>query len=197
MSIRSQAPDDSYADAVRRDLSDLKTTALEASRLDNLDASVKPEGHEAAAAYDALEVHEQAAASLGVHPDSLRPIGFLNAGHYESLKKSNALSDDLARRIEVRFAVTTPRNLNAALTPLPFSHRRTRSSRPRRSERVRARVRVRGDGSARVNKKLFTLRLVAGLVAEVAVVVGGGLDRCGSGDGSGCGGGSGGGDSVF
>jgi hypothetical protein len=25
---------------------------------------------------------------------------FLNAGHYEQLKKSNALSDDLARRIE-------------------------------------------------------------------------------------------------
>ena len=100
MSIRSQAPDDSYADAVRRDLGQLKATALEANRLDQVDSSVRPEGHEAAAAYDALLPHEQSAASLGVHPDSLRPIGFLNAGHYENLKKSNALSDDLARRIE-------------------------------------------------------------------------------------------------
>ena len=71
MSIRSNRTDDSYASAVRRDLSQLKTTALEASRLDNLDASVRPEGAEAAAAYDSLAPHEQSAASLGVHPDAL------------------------------------------------------------------------------------------------------------------------------
>ena len=100
MSIRSNRTEDSYASAVRRDLGQLKETALEASRLDNLDASVRPETTEAAAAYDALAVHEQAAASLGVHPDALKPISFLNAGHYEQLRKSNALSDDLARRIE-------------------------------------------------------------------------------------------------
>ena len=74
MSIRSNRTDDSYASAVRRDLSQLKTTALEASRLDNLDASVRPEGAEAAAAYDSLAPHEQSAASLGVHPDALKPI---------------------------------------------------------------------------------------------------------------------------
>ena len=74
MSIRSNRTDDSYASAVRRDLSQLKTTALEASRLDNLDASVRPEGAEAAAAYDSFAPHEQAAASLGVHPDALKPI---------------------------------------------------------------------------------------------------------------------------
>ena len=100
MSIRSNRTDDSYASAVRRDLSDLKTTALEANRLDQVDSTVRPEGAEAAAAYDQLAVHEQAAASLGVHPDALKPISFMNAGHYEQLRKSNALSDDLARRIE-------------------------------------------------------------------------------------------------
>lgn len=126
MSIRSKTQDDSYASAVRRDLQGLKETALEAARLDKIDPTVKPEGTEAAAAYDALLPHEQAAASLGAHPDALKPIvrrlptalhttpfynclanpcfhahqGFMNAAHYENLKKSNALSDDLARRIE-------------------------------------------------------------------------------------------------
>ena len=100
MSIRSKTQDDSYASAVHRDLQGLKETALEAARLDKIDPTVKPEGTEAAAAYDALLPHEQAAASLGAHPDALKPIGFMNAAHYENLKKSNALSDDLARRIE-------------------------------------------------------------------------------------------------
>lgn len=100
MSIRSRSTDDSYANAVRKDLESLKATAVEASRVDNVDPTVRPEGTEAAAAYDSLMPHEQAAASLGVHPDSLRPIGFMNSAHYDNLKKSNALSDDLSRRIE-------------------------------------------------------------------------------------------------
>ena len=100
MSIRSRSTDDSYANAVRKDLESLKATAVEASRVDNVDPTVRPEGTEAAAAYDQLAPHEQAAASLGVHPDSLRPIGFMNSAHYDNLKKSNALSDDLSRRIE-------------------------------------------------------------------------------------------------
>ena len=57
-------------------------------------------GAEAAAAYDSLAPHEQAAASLGVSPNELKPIGFMNAAHYEQLKAQNALSDDLARQIE-------------------------------------------------------------------------------------------------
>ena len=80
MSIRSKTQDDSYASAVRRDLQGLKETALEAARLDKIDPTVKPEGTEAAAAYDALLPHEQAAASLGAHPDALKPIAFMNAG---------------------------------------------------------------------------------------------------------------------
>ena len=80
MSIRSQTQDDSYASAVRRDLQGLKETAQEANRLDNLDQTVRPDGTEAAAAYDSLLPHEQAAASLGAHPDALKPIGFMNAG---------------------------------------------------------------------------------------------------------------------
>ena len=59
----------------------------------------------------------------------------MNAAHYESLKKGNALSEDLSRRIEVRLPMARLRHLNAILRPHPFI-RLTRSSRRRRSERV-------------------------------------------------------------
>ena len=85
MSIRTNRQDDSYASAVRKDLSALKETALEASRLDNLDTTVRPEGQEAAAAYDSLTPVEQSAASLGVHPAELKPIGFMNAGESHAI----------------------------------------------------------------------------------------------------------------
>lgn len=49
---------------------------------------------------DDLNPVEQAAAKLEVDPDQLRPIEWLNAKHYESLKKANSLSSDLQRRIE-------------------------------------------------------------------------------------------------
>lgn len=52
--------------------------------------------------FSQLNGTEKAAASLGVNPSELRPIGFLNEGHFEQLKKSNALDATLARRIEVR-----------------------------------------------------------------------------------------------
>ena len=43
---------------------------------------------------------EQAAGSLGVHPSAWKPISFMNNAHYENLIKGNAVSEDLARRIE-------------------------------------------------------------------------------------------------
>lgn len=66
---------------------------------------------EAAAAQDELEVliknnnadltsTEIAAASLGVEPETWKPLSFMNASHYTTLIKSNALSDTLARRLE-------------------------------------------------------------------------------------------------
>ena len=50
--------------------------------------------------FDQLSGTEQAAGSLGVHPDAWKPISFMNNAHYEQLLKSNALDDNLARRIE-------------------------------------------------------------------------------------------------
>ena len=50
--------------------------------------------------FDQLSSTEQAAGSLGVHPEAWKPIKFMNNAHFDSLKKNNALDDDLARRIE-------------------------------------------------------------------------------------------------
>lgn len=48
---------------------------------------------------------EVAAASLGVSADELKPIGFMNEFHFSTLLKNNALSDDLARRLDAYRAV--------------------------------------------------------------------------------------------
>ena len=50
--------------------------------------------------YSGLTPTEVAAASLGVEPDAWKPLSFMNTSHYESLIKNNALSDQLARRLE-------------------------------------------------------------------------------------------------
>ena len=53
-----------------------------------------------ACAFDRLTPVERSAASLGVHPEALKPIGFMNHAHFASLLKNNAVSGDLARGIE-------------------------------------------------------------------------------------------------
>ena len=50
--------------------------------------------------FDDLSPVEQAAASLGVQPDAIKPIGWLNDAHFQTLKDNNALHPDLSRRIE-------------------------------------------------------------------------------------------------
>ena len=50
--------------------------------------------------FDDLTETEKSAASLGVSPEELRPISFLNNAHYESLKASNALSGKLSQQLE-------------------------------------------------------------------------------------------------
>ena len=58
-------------------------------------------------AFDQLSGTEQAAGSLGVHPEAWKPIKFMNNKHYEQLLTSNALDDNLARRIEAFRHVAT------------------------------------------------------------------------------------------
>jgi len=50
--------------------------------------------------FDDLNPVEQAAASLGVQPDAIKPIGWLNDAHFQTLKDQNALHPELSRRIE-------------------------------------------------------------------------------------------------
>ena len=107
MSVR-QAPVDvnDHASMVQKGLSDLKEAYQAQTRADNVAASM-PEGATPSEAFEALSNVEQSAASLGVHPDSWKPIGFMNASHYDTLLKSNALDDNLARRIEAYRTVAT------------------------------------------------------------------------------------------
>ena len=55
---------------------------------------------EGALSFDALTETEKSAASIGVSPDEWKPIGFMNAQHYSTLLKNNALAGDLAQGIE-------------------------------------------------------------------------------------------------
>lgn len=50
--------------------------------------------------FDDLTPVEQAAASLGVQPGAIKPIGWLNDAHFQTLKDNNALHPELSRRIE-------------------------------------------------------------------------------------------------
>ncbi len=50
--------------------------------------------------FEQLSGTEQAAGSLGVHPEAWKPIKFMNNAHFDTLIKANALDDNLARRIE-------------------------------------------------------------------------------------------------
>lgn len=49
---------------------------------------------------DDLTPVEQAAAHLGVDPDGIKPISWLNAEHFNNLKEKNSISTELNRRID-------------------------------------------------------------------------------------------------
>lgn len=50
--------------------------------------------------FDSLTPTEQQAATLGVHPDSFRPLKELNAQHFKALRMANALSPQLEASIK-------------------------------------------------------------------------------------------------
>ena len=57
--------------------------------------------------WEHLNETEKSAASLGVGPSDWKPIGFMNTFHYESLLKSNALDESLAKKLEAYKAVAS------------------------------------------------------------------------------------------
>ena len=98
MSMRARAKGaNPQVEALQKELQDCKAAA--ASDVEATNAPTAPEGV-SKADFDSLTPTEQSAASLGVSPDAWKPIGFMNNAHYDTLLKSNALDDDLARRIE-------------------------------------------------------------------------------------------------
>jgi hypothetical protein len=114
MSVRRAPPSGvpSHVAQLQKELADLKSTATAAP----FNALQAP-GAEGTVSFDSLSENEKSAASLGVHPESWKPIGFLNNAHYETLIKSNALDNDLARRIEVRRASSRLVSPHGFLTP--------------------------------------------------------------------------------
>ena len=84
---------------LQKELGDLKQAAIQANVADNV-ATESAETTATTPHFDQLNQTEKSAASLGVHPEAWKPIGFMNNAHYESLMKNNALDDNLARRIE-------------------------------------------------------------------------------------------------
>ena len=101
MSVRRPAQNGSspHVAQLQKELGDLKKASVAADVANNL-AETGAETATSTPSFDSLNHTEKSAASLGVHPESWKPIGFLNNGHYDQLMKSNALDDDLARRIE-------------------------------------------------------------------------------------------------
>ena len=97
MSMRAKSSGaNPQVEALQKELKDLKEAAVEP---ESTAASAAPEGV-SKTDFDSLTPTEQSAATLGVSPDAWKPIGFMNNAHYDTLIKSNALDDDLARRIE-------------------------------------------------------------------------------------------------
>ena len=88
-----------HVEQLQKELGDLKSAAVAANIADNA-AATGAEASPNAPSFDQLSSTEKSAASLGVHPEAWKPIGFMNNAHFDSLLKQNALDDNLARRIE-------------------------------------------------------------------------------------------------
>ena len=50
--------------------------------------------------FDDLTETERSAATIGVSPNDLKPIGFMNAAHYRTLLENNAIAGRLTQQIE-------------------------------------------------------------------------------------------------
>lgn len=112
MSLRPRKEATTDVEVVRSNLAALRETwiageneqqqqqAPEAATAAAAAGAPNSEALESAPGFSDLSQTEQSAASLGVHPQSLRPISFINEGHFKALIKANALDANLARRIE-------------------------------------------------------------------------------------------------
>ena len=93
---------------LRTELEALRTQAL-ATNQESSSEEVVVRDH-----FSGLSSTEVAAASLGVRAEDLRPISFMNEGHFETLLKTNSLSDSLARRLDAYRTVAKADGIGAA-----------------------------------------------------------------------------------
>ena len=70
------------------------TTAATAATVSTPDAS------EQLLSFDELTETEKSAATIGVSPNELKPIGFMNQAHYRTLLENNAIAGRLTQQIE-------------------------------------------------------------------------------------------------
>jgi hypothetical protein len=84
---------------LQRGLQELRATNERVLRAAN-EADAASVGAEAGLTIDDLNEVERSAASLGVNPDALKPIGFMNDAHFDTLKKKNVLSGTLTQQLE-------------------------------------------------------------------------------------------------
>lgn len=95
-SRRKSAPETDHATQLRNEIQDLKNAQSVGG---NYTAHVSSP-NSGGLTFEDLTPVEQACASLGAAPEALRPLGWLNAGHFENLMKSNQMDDELVRRLE-------------------------------------------------------------------------------------------------
>jgi hypothetical protein len=105
MSVRqtsSQYVAPNNAELLRQNLNALRAanTQHPESELESYIATNSNTNAEQLLRFDDLTPVEQSAASIGEHPDALKPIQFLNAGHYTELLNQNRLSGRLTQQIE-------------------------------------------------------------------------------------------------
>lgn len=86
--------------ALQRGLQELRATNERVLRAANEADAAASVGAEAGLTIDDLNEVERSAASLGVNPDALKPIGFMNDAHFGTLKKKNVLSGTLTQQLE-------------------------------------------------------------------------------------------------
>lgn len=98
MSVRSVEKSDAAAQrlAVFTEIENYRGTQIaamqnESREMTNIDVT----GH-----LDGLTETERSAAQLGVSADEWKPISFMNQGHYGTLLRGNALSGNLAQKLE-------------------------------------------------------------------------------------------------
>lgn len=104
MSVRRKEPVRNVAldpQILRSELQEMRDAQAKMSFEQPMGASMQTVGvvSDAAREFDKLTPTEQQAATLGVHPESFKPLADLNNAHFEVLRQANALSPGLEAQI--------------------------------------------------------------------------------------------------